>query len=139
MDKLKKLMLSILVVLMAAGTVPAQKSAKNAKPQKKISVGLVLCGGGAKSPIWRKIIAAVMNMPVDIPVSEEGPSMGGAMLAAVACGEYRSVQDIAEKLVRVKETIEPDRELVAKYEAKYRQFKQMYPALKPIYDVIKAE
>ena len=97
-----------------------------------------LCGGGAKSPIWRKIIAAVMNMPVDIPVSEEGPSMGGAMLAAVACGEYGSVQDIAGKLVRVKETIEPDKELVAKYEAKYRQFKQMYPALKPIYDAIKA-
>ncbi len=98
-----------------------------------------LCGGGAKSPVWRKIIAAVMNMPVDIPVSEEGPSMGGAMLAAVACGEYKSVQEIAEKLVRVKETIEPDKDLVAKYEKKYRQFRQMYPALKPVYDAIKSE
>jgi xylulokinase len=78
-------------------------------------------------------------MPVDIPVSEEGPSMGGAMLAAVACGEYKSVQEIAEKLVRVKETIEPDKDLVAKYEKKYRQFRQMYPALKPVYDAIKSE
>ena len=45
-----------------------------------------ICGGGAKSPLWKKIIANVMNIKVDVIESEEGPALGGAMLAAVACG-----------------------------------------------------
>ena len=50
-----------------------------------------ICGGGAKSPLWRKIVANVLNIKVNIIESEEGPGLGGAMLAAVACGEYASV------------------------------------------------
>ena len=46
-----------------------------------------ICGGGAKSPLWKKIIANVLDLKVDVIESEEGPAMGGAMLAAVACGE----------------------------------------------------
>ena len=45
-----------------------------------------ICGGGAKSPLWRKIVANVLNIKVNIIESEEGPGLGGAMLAAVACG-----------------------------------------------------
>ncbi len=96
-----------------------------------------ICGGGAKSPLWRKIIANVMNMKVDILESEEGPAMGGAMLAAVACGEYASVEEIAEKLVKVVDTVEPDPAIAAKYEARYAQFKEIYPALKPVFEIIK--
>ena len=44
-----------------------------------------ICGGGAKSPLWRRIIANVLNLKVDIIENEEGPALGGAMLAAVAC------------------------------------------------------
>ena len=78
-----------------------------------------ICGGGAKSPLWKKIIANVMNLKVDVPAVEEGPSMGGAMLAAVGCGAYPDVETIAEKFVHVVETVEPDPELVAKYEERY--------------------
>lgn len=42
-----------------------------------------ICGGGAKSPLWKKIIANVLNIKVDVLESEEGPSMGGAMLAEI--------------------------------------------------------
>lgn len=59
-----------------------------------------ICGGGAKSPLWRKIIAAVMNLKLDIIESEEGPGYGGAILAAVGCGEYESVEAACEKLVK---------------------------------------
>ena len=45
-----------------------------------------ICGGGAKSPLWRKIVANVLNIKVNIIESEEGPGLGGAMLAGVACG-----------------------------------------------------
>jgi xylulokinase len=63
--------------------------------------------------------------------------MGGAMLAAVACGEYASVEDIASKLVKVVDTVEPDPELVAKYEDRYQRFKEIYPACKPLFEIIK--
>ena len=95
-----------------------------------------ICGGGAKSPLWKKIIANVLNIKVDIIESEQGPSMGGAMLAAVANGEYASVEEIADKFVKVIDTVEPEPELAAKYEERYKQFKEIYPACKPIYDII---
>lgn len=96
-----------------------------------------ICGGGAKSPLWRRIIANVLNLKVDIPESEEGPAMGGAMLAAVACGEYASVEEIAKKLVKTVGTVEPEPEIAAKYEERYAQFKAIYPALKPVFEIIK--
>ena len=92
-----------------------------------------ICGGGAKSPLWRKIIANVMNMKVDIIESEEGPGYGAAILAAVGCGVYPSVDEAAKKLVKVVKTEEPDEELVQKYEEKYQKFRKFYPALKGMF------
>ncbi len=93
-----------------------------------------ICGGGAKSPLWKKIIANVLNLKVDVIESEEGPAMGGAMLAAVACGEYASVEEIANKVVKIIDTVEPEPELVAKYEDRYAQFKEIYPTCKPLFE-----
>ena len=93
----------------------------------------MLCGGGAKSPLWRRILANVLNMPLTIPASEQGPGMGGAMLAMVACGAYDSVAEACAKLVTVSETVAPDPEIAARYEARYRQFRLIYPALKGLY------
>lgn len=95
-----------------------------------------ICGGGAKSPLWKKIIANVLNVKVDVIESEEGPGYGGAMLAAVACGEYASVKEAADALVKVIDTVKPDEDLVLKYEKRYQQFKEIYPACKPLYDII---
>lgn len=92
-----------------------------------------LCGGGAKSPLWRKILASVLNIELEIPKSEQGPSMGGAMLAMVACSEYLAVKDACEKLCEVLSTVKPDKILVEKYEKKYQKFKKIYPALKDVF------
>ena len=92
-----------------------------------------LCGGGAKSKLWRKIVANVMNMPVDIPQTEQGPGFGAAMLAMVGCGEYASVQEAASAIVRVKETVLPDEKTAAEYENRYRHFTKLYPALKGLF------
>ena len=96
-----------------------------------------ICGGGAKSPLWRKMITNIMNMEVERITSEQGPGLGGAMLAAVGCGEYASVEEAAKAIVKVLDVEKPDPELVAKYEKKYQQFKTIYPACKPIFDIIK--
>ncbi len=99
-----------------------------------ISIGRSkICGGGAKSPLWRKIIANVLNIRVDILKTEEGPALGGAMLAAVADGAFSSVEEAAERLVQVVDTVEPDPRLAAKYEERYRKFAGIYPAVKELF------
>lgn len=95
-----------------------------------------ICGGGAKSPLWKKMVANIMNLKVDVIKSEEGPALGGAILAAVGCGEYESVEEAAGRLIRVVETVEPDPELTEKYENCYRKFQKLYPALKPLFQEI---
>lgn len=59
------------------------------------------------------------------------------MLAAVANGEYASVVDAASKIVKVIDTVEPTPELVDRYEARYQQFKQIYPTVKELFKNIK--
>ena len=95
-----------------------------------------ICGGGAKSPLWKRIFANVLNAELECLESEQGPGMGGAMLAMVAAGEYSSVQEVCDKFVKVASTVKPEPELVAKYEARYQQFKKIYPALKSVFPEI---
>lgn len=92
-----------------------------------------ICGGGAKSPLWKKMIANIMNLKVDVIESEEGPALGAAMLAAVGCGAYPDVETVAEKVVKVIDTIEPEADLVQKYEERYQEFRKIYPAVKELF------
>ena len=93
-------------------------------------------GGGAKSPLWCKVLANIMNVKVDKINCEEGPGYGAAILAAVGCGEYASVEEAAGKLIRVVDTIEQDPAIVADYEKRYQIFRSLYPALKPVFAAI---
>lgn len=95
-----------------------------------------ICGGGAKSSLWKRIIANVLGLTVEVIKNEEGPALGGAILAAVACGEYSNVKEAADKIVEVVDTVAPDKELSEKYDRKYKQFKKLYPALKPVYSML---
>lgn len=95
-----------------------------------------IVGGGAKSPLWRKMIANILNVKLEIPAIEEGPSMGGAMLAMVASGAYTSVEEAAKVIVRIVKTEEPDPELVKKYNERYAQFRNLYPGCAPLFDKI---
>lgn len=92
-----------------------------------------ICGGGAKSWLWRKIIANVLNLKVERLKTEEGPAIGAAILAAVGCGEFPDVCTAAERFVEVIETQEPEKELVEKYEDKYQQYKMIYPAIRGLF------
>ena len=92
-----------------------------------------ICGGGAKSPLWKRIMANVLGIRVEVIESEEGPGYGGAILAAVGCGEYKDVEEAAEKLVKVVDVIEPENELTEKYEKKYQYFKKLYPTVKVLW------
>ena len=98
-----------------------------------------ICGGGSKSDLWKTIVANVLGIPLDILETSEGPGYGGALLAMVACGAYPTVADACAALVRVKDTVEPDAALCAKYEARYRQFCKIYPACKTLFAQLAGE
>lgn len=91
-----------------------------------------ICGGGSKSPLWRKIIANVLGVTLETPQTEQGPGYGGAMLAAVACGRWPSVAACAKELIRVKDVTQPDPELTAAYAERYERWRELYPALKTV-------
>lgn len=95
-----------------------------------------ICGGGAKSPLWKKIIANVLNAKLECLESEQGPGMGGAMLAMVACGEYETVQAVCDRFVKVASVVEPEEELARKYEVRYQKFRKIYPAVKSLFPEI---
>ena len=94
------------------------------------------CGGGSRSPLWRRIFANVLGIPLEMVKTEQGPGYGGAMLAMVGCGRFASVQAASDALVEVASVTEPEPELTALYEERYQQFKKIYPAVKPLFPEI---
>ena len=95
-----------------------------------------ICGGGSKSPLWRKIFANVLGIPLDMVKTEQGPGYGGAMLAMVGCGLFPNVQAAADALVELASETLPDPEIAARYEEQYRKFRKIYPALKELFPEI---
>ncbi len=89
-----------------------------------------LCGGGMKSPLWRKILANVLRLRLDIPACGEGPAYGAAILAMTAAGEYSSVKEAAELIVKTDGFIEVDERLAEKYDRGYERYKALYQSLK---------
>ena len=103
---------------------------------KSIGVNITksgVCGGGAKSPLWRQIIADILNITLVQTENEEGPALGGAILAAVACGVYPSVEDACSKIIKIVAETKPIPENVALYEKRYQEFSRLYPALKSVF------
>ena len=92
-----------------------------------------LCGGGAKSKLWRKILANVLDIELNIPITEQGPGYGSAILAMVGAGQFDSVKTATDKFFEIKETVIPDRELVELYADRYEKYRRIYPAVKGLY------
>lgn len=96
-----------------------------------------LCGGGARSPLWQKILCNVLNIEINIPKTEQGPGMGGAMLAMTGDGEFKSVKECAEGFAEIKTTLTPDPEIAERYQKQYKKFKAIYPAVRDLFKKIK--
>ncbi len=93
----------------------------------------MICGGGAKSPLWQRIMANVNRLELKKAATEQGPGFGGAILAMVASGAYPTVKDACEKLITVASSVQPEEELMALYEERYQQFRQIYPTCKALF------
>lgn len=88
-----------------------------------------VCGGGAKSAVWKRILANVLNVEILSPETEQGPAYGAAILAMIGAGEYESAER-AKGQIKMKERISPETELVQRYEQKYGRYQKLYPLLK---------
>lgn len=91
---------------------------------------LFAVGGGAKSPIWRRWLAAVLDTGLQRLEAEEGPAMGAALLAMVGAGIHDDVDRAVAAAVRAEGSLErPDPKLAKRYRRLHRNFTRLYPAL----------
>lgn len=108
-----------------------------ARNQGLFIASCTLCGGGAKSILWQKIFANVLNIPINLPKTEQGPGFGGAMLAMVGTKRFSSVEECAQTLVEISGTVYPDKDISSKYEAQYKKFREIYPSTKELFKKLK--
>jgi len=95
-----------------------------------------ISGGGARSPLWRQILADVLNCELVTVNTAEGASYGAALLAGVGAGVWPTVEAACAATVRVMEKTEPRADCVALYEGLYPVYRALYPALKPTFDTV---
>jgi xylulokinase len=91
-----------------------------------------LGGGGARSPLWRQIQADVYGREVEIVAAEEGAAYGAAILAGTGAGEWKSVEQACDAIVRVAKRIPPNPKDSATMQKAYGTYRKIYPALRGI-------
>ncbi len=92
---------------------------------------LMAVGGGTNSEIWLKIIATVLNVPIDLPASGDfGGAFGGARMGLIAAtgADFHKICT-PPKIAR---TIKPEAGATAAYDAAYARYTKIYPAIKDI-------
>jgi xylulokinase len=89
-----------------------------------------ITGGGAKSPIWRQILADVFGVELVTVSSEEGAAYGAALLAAVGSGVWPDVPAACRQVIQITGSTKPQSEQMAIYDRQYAIYRDLYPALK---------
>jgi xylulokinase len=92
-------------------------------------------GGGARSPVWRQILADVFQVEIVTVNTAEGAAYGAALLAATGSGVFRSVESACDATIQVTGTTNPGKDMYI-YETSYPLYRGLYPALKPTFDSI---
>lgn len=87
-------------------------------------------GGGARSDLWLRIVASVLELPLERVAVEEGAAFGAALLAGVAADTWADVHEATAATVRTREVIEPVAEWVETYRETRASFRGAYPALR---------
>ena len=91
-----------------------------------------LSGGGGRSELWRRIVASVLGLRLELTESEEGSAFGAALLAGVRAGEFADIQEAVARCVRVREHVDPDPDWAVAYKAGYHRYRALYPTLRAL-------
>ncbi len=89
-------------------------------------------GGAARSELWLRIVASVLDLPLERTVVEEGSAFGAALLGGVAAGCFADVHEAVAACVHVRDTTHPDPAWASTYDAGFARFRALYPALRPL-------
>ncbi len=99
-----------------------------------VSPKLVISGGGgSRSKLWRKILADVFGFPIIACSQSDTAMLGAALLAGVSAGTFDSIEDACEMCVSYTDKIDPDPSNLKTYERNYQIYKELYPALKDLF------
>jgi xylulokinase len=91
-----------------------------------------ISGGGARSTLWREIVASVLDLPLETVAVEEGAAYGAALLAGCRDGTFSDPRSAAERCVRATGRTDPQPSWVTAYADGYERFRRLYPALRPL-------
>lgn len=92
---------------------------------------LLLTGGGARSPLIRRLQSEIFGLPVTTVDREEGPAYGAALLAAVGVGAFADLSAAAAKTLKRSPAQKPEAPAVMAYKEPYARFRAAYHAAKP--------
>ena len=96
---------------------------------------VIASGGGSVSPLWRQMMADIFDLPVlTVSGASEGGAYGAAMAAGVGAGVYKNLAEACQ-VIRVETETDPIPGNQAAYQDTFEIFSQIYPALKPVYDL----
>ncbi len=93
-------------------------------------------GGASKSPLWNQIKADVTSKVILTLQTSEAASLGAAILAGVACGRFKCVEDGCDVMVRLKERYEPNLENRKIYDRYYRVYLSLYEKLRDLFPAV---
>lgn len=88
-----------------------------------------ICGGATRSDLWMQIHADVSGIPLTLTAVPDAPALGSAILAAVAAGRFKSIQDASHAMVTITRCIEPNMKRHAEYRPLFEAYERAYPAL----------
>ena len=84
------------------------------------------------SGLWLRIVASVLDLPLERTESEEGSAFGAALLAGVRAGVFADAAEAVARCVRVRDRVEPDPDWTEIYDGGYRRYRLLYPTLRPL-------
>ena len=93
-------------------------------------------GGGARSPLWRQILADVFDSELVTVNTTEGAAYGAALLAGVGAGAWPDVETACDSVIEITGRTVPNADAVARYEPVYQIYRNLYPALKSSFDAL---
>ncbi len=89
---------------------------------------MLLCGGGARSPLWRQMLADIYGCNVNTLESEQGGALGVAILAGVGAGIYPDIESACKRMISIDKEYHP----IGENTAQYRKFMKLYTSLYPV-------
>ena len=93
-------------------------------------------GGGAKSSLWRQILADILEAELVTVNTTEGAAFGAALLAGVGAGVWPEVDTACATTIVVNDHVSPQSDCRDRYRSLYQQYKNLYPTLKPTFDAL---